>query len=305
VSPTMNQLFAARSVLPLSSPTTFFDPVLGATVTRPAGSVTVTSGGNPGLRPESGRAYNYGVIITPRRLPGLTVSADLYHVVSYDQIRTPSVQTVVSFFPGRVTRDAANNVTAYDTSAVNMSQVVVGGADFRVAYDFTVAGVGAFTWQGGATYTDYYKQIAVIGNPFLQGVGDRTLDFGAPQRLKGSTSLTLTRDRWSAGFTARYVGKYKDTFNSGIAVAPPIVVVPVDGDFIRAQTEFDLRFTYEFAGDRTGWRGVLRNTKVALGALNVLDRRPPYVSSLVGGAAYSYYNDPRMRYVYLEMKRKF
>lgn len=303
VSPTMNQLFAARTVLPLTSPVTFFDPVFGATVIRPAGSVTVTSGGNPSLRPESGRAYNYGVIVTPRVIPGLTVSADLYHVVSYDQIRTPTVQTIVSFFPGRVTRDGSNNVTAYDTSAINMSQVVVGGADFRVAYDFSVAGVGELSWQGSATYTDYYKQKAIVGNPFLQGVGDRTLDSGVPQRLKGSASLTLTRDVWGASLTARYVGKYKDAFNRGLAV--PNTNGGIDGDFIRAQLELDLRFTYDFGEDGDGWRRVLRRTKVALGALNVLDRRPPYLSSNSGAAGYSYYNDPRMRFVYMELKKKF
>ena len=303
VSPTMSQLFAARTVLPLSSPVTFFDPVFGATVVRPAGSITVTSGGNPFIRPESGRAYNYGVIVTPRLLPGLTVSADLYHVVSYDQIRTPTVQTVVSFFPGRVTRDATNNVTAYDTSAINMSQVVVGGADFRVAYDFRLAGVGDFNWQGTATYTDYYKQKAIIGNPFLAGVGDRTLDSGVPQRLKGSTSLTLTRDAWSASLTGRYVGRYKDAFNSGLAV--PNTNGGIDGEFVRAQLEFDLRLTYDFGEGGDGWRRALRQTRVALGALNVFDRRPPYLSANNGAANYSYYNDPRMRYVYLELKRKF
>ncbi len=302
VSPTMNQFFAARTVLPLSSTVTFFDPVLGVTVNRPPGSVTVTSGGNPFLKPESGRSYNYGVVVKPRALAGLTLSADLYHVVSYDQIRTPTVQTVVSFFPERITRDASNNVTAYDTSAVNMSQVVVGGADFRVDYEFSVAGLGDFSWQGHATYTDYYKQKAVIGNPFLTGVGDRTLDGGAPLRLKGSSTLTWTRDRWSAGLTARHVGRYKDAFNSGLAV--PNTNGGVDGESVRAQTEFDVRLTYEFADGLAGWRAALRNTKVALGALNVLDRRPPYLSSNAGAANYSYYNDPRMRFVYLEVRKR-
>jgi len=39
VAPTMDQLFSTRSVFPNSFDTTFFDPVLGATVTRPAGSI--------------------------------------------------------------------------------------------------------------------------------------------------------------------------------------------------------------------------------------------------------------------------
>ncbi len=308
VSPTMSQFFSARTTIPNASPTSFFDPVLNAAVTRPAGSVTITSGGNPALLPESGRAYNYGIVITPRWAPGLTLTADLFHVVSDNQIRTPNVQTVISFYPSRVTRDAANNVIAYDTSSINMSQVIVGGADFRLSYDFNVAGLGDFNWQAGATYTDYYKQKAVIGDPFLKGVGDRTLDFNVPLRLKGSTSLNFTRGNWGVGFTARYIGRFKDSFNTGVAI--PVAVYPdiagIDGESIRSQLECDLRCTYEFTeGEAAGWRSMLRGTKVALGVLNLFDRRPPYLSSFTGGANYSYYNDPRMRFVYLELKKKF
>jgi len=302
VSPTMDQFFSARSTILNANAATFFDPVFNATVSRPAGTVTVTSGGNPNLLPESGRAYNYGVVLTPRWVPGLTVSADLFHVVSYNQIRTPSVQTVVSFFPDRVTRDSGGNVVAYDTSAVNMSEVDVGGADLRFDWQVPIRGLGTLAWQGGATYTDFYKQRAIIGGPFLAGVGDRTLDSNAPLRWKGSSSLTLTHGAWTTGVTGRYVGKFKDTFNTGLAVPNPFG--GVDGDHIRSQIEFDLRLGYDFGEGGAGWRRWSKGTRITLGALNALDRRPPYVSSLVGGANYSYYNDPRMRFVYLEVRKR-
>lgn len=303
VSPTMTNFFSARNTLTASTAATFFDPVLHKTVTLPAGSYTVTSGGNPALKPESGRSYNYGVILTPRWVPGLTFSADLFHIVSYNQIRTPSAQTIVSYFPDRVTRDAAGNVTAYDVSVVNMSQVLVGGADLRLQWQHTWAALGTIDWQAGATYTDFYKQQAVIGNPFNAGVGDRTLDSAAPLRWKGSSSVTLTRGAWTAGVTARYVGKFKDAFNSGLAV--PNTNGGVDGEYIRSQTEFDVRASYDFGGTGDGWRRFVRHTRVTLGALNVLDRRPPYLSTNAGAPYYSYLNDPRMRFVYLEVKRRF
>ncbi|MFO1447247.1 MAG: TonB-dependent receptor [Opitutaceae bacterium] len=302
VSPTMDQFFSARFTLPNASAVTFFDPVLNLTATRPAGAVAVTSGGNPTLLPESGRSYNYGVILKPRWASGLSVNADLFHVVSYNQIRSPNVQTVIGFFPSRVTRDAGNNVIAYDASAVNMSEVVVGGADLRLAWQIPVTTLGTVALQAGATYTDFYKQKAIIGNPFLAGVGDRTLDSGVPLRWKGSSSLTLSRDAWTVGVTARYVGKYKDTFNTGLAVPNPFG--GVDGDHIRSQVEFDVRLGYDFGDGGAGWRRLTKGMRASLGALNVLDRRPPYLSSLVGGANYSYYNDPRMRFVYLEVSKR-
>lgn len=302
VSPTMGQFFNPRNSLPNSSSSTFFDPQAGTTVTRPPGTVMVTTGGNPFLRPESGRSYNYGVVLTPRGLPGLNLTADLFHVVSYDQIRTPSVQTVLSYFPERVTRDAAGQVTSYDISGVNMSEVVVSGLELAARWEFDVSGVGTVSWQGGATYADTYKQRAIVGNPFLEGVGDRTLDSGVPLRWKATSSVTLARDRWSAGLTARFTDRYKDAFNSGVAV--PNNNGGVDGAYIRAQLELDARLTYTF-GEAEGWRGALADTRVALGIHNLLDRRPPYLSTNSGAPYYSYYNDPRMRFVYLELKREF
>lgn len=301
VSPTMTNFFGARNTSTIAS--TFFDPVLNRNVTLPAGTFDVTSGGNPDLQPESGRSYNYGVILAPRWVPGLTLSADLFRIVSYNQIRTPSVQTIISYFPGRVARDSAQNVTGYDLSVVNMSQVVVGGADLRAQWQHSFPGLGTLQWQANATYTDYYKQQPVIGNPFLYGVGDRTLDPGAPLRWKGSTSLTLTNDPWTVGITARHVGKFKDAFNDNLAVSN--TNGGIDGENIRAQTEFDVRASHDFTGGKTGWRRVLKDTRVTVGALNVLDRRPPYVSTNSGAAHYSYYNDPRMRFVYLELRKRF
>ncbi len=302
VSPTMTQFFSARNTRAGTIASTFFDPVLNRTVTLPAGTYDVTSGGNGSLLPESGRSYNYGVILTPRWLPGLTLNADLFHLVSYNQIRTPSVQTIVSYFPGRVTRDSANNVIAYDVSVVNMSQVVVGGADLRAQWQHTFRQLGTLSWQVGATYTDYYKQQPVIGNPFLYGVGDRTLDPGAPLRWKGSSSLTLTRGAWTAGITARHTGTFKDAFNTGLAV--PNTNGGIDGDHIRSQTEFDVRASYEFEPAGSGWRRLLKDSRVTVGVLNALDRRPPYLSTNAGAPYYSYYNDPRMRFVYLEFRKR-
>lgn len=303
VAPSMSQLFNTRTILPNSNVLTFLDPVLGAQVTRPIGSVTITQGGNPGIRPEYGRSYNYGILITPRWLPAFSLTADYFRVISNDQIRQPALATILRYFPERVTRDANNQVVAYDTSFVNMSVVVTSGADIGFSWTMDTKSRGEFTWTGSATYVDTFRFRAVTGNPFLHGVGDLTLDSAAPLRLKGQSALFWTKGPITAGLTARYTGHYKNTFNvgaGGVNLGPDQAV---DGDFIDSQLEFDAQFSYRFSARETGWRGFLARTNVLLGVRNLADRRPPYTS--VGGAYYSFFNDPRQRFVYLEVKRKF
>lgn len=304
VAPTMTQLFNTRTIIPNSSITTFYDPVLGTTVSRPINSITSTSGGNPSLKPESGRGYNYGVILTPRWLKGFSASVDYFRVISYDQIRSPSLATILAFFPERVTRDASNQVTAYDTSSINMSVVVTSGADLGLSWDIDAGHYGTFTWSGTATYVDTFRLRAVRGNPFIKGVGDLTLDQSAPLRLKGQSSIFWTRQAITAGLTARYTGHYKSTYNSGaVGSAVTLGAVPIDGDFIASQLELDAQFTYRFAEQAAHWRHFLAHTTGTLGVRNLADRRPPYSSA--SAAFYSFQNDPRQRFVYVEVKRKF
>lgn len=301
-APTMSQLFNTRTILPNSSVLTFLDPVLGTNVSRPVGSVTITSGGNPTIRPEHGRSYNYGIVVTPRWLPGFSLTVDYFKVISYDEIRSPALSTILRYFPERVTRDASNQVIAYDTSVVNMSAVVTSGADFGLNWTIDTKDHGSFTWTGMATYTDTFRQRAIAGNPFISGVGDLTVDSASPLRIKGQSALFWTKGPLTAGLTARYTGHYKNTYNigaGGVNLGPGLAV---DGDFITSQVELDAQFSYRFAAHQAGWRKALARTTVLLGVRNLADRRPPYTS--VGNAFYSFFNDPRQRFVYLEVKRK-
>ena len=164
--------------------------------------------------------------------------------------------------------------------------------------------LGEFKLTANATYTDVYKLRLISGAAYQKGVGDRSVDTESPLRLKGTSSLFWTREAFTAGVTARYLGHYKDAYNTnlgGTALNPG--AVRVDGDTIGSSTEFDVQGSYQFAAKNDGWRHFLNRTKVTLGARNVFDREPPY--NTASQAFYSFYNDPRQRYVYLELKRAF
>ncbi|HJR56919.1 MAG TPA: TonB-dependent receptor [Rhizomicrobium sp.] len=71
-APTLNDLFspATSNSGPFLDPLTNFNP----------GGIQTVSGGNPNLVPEVARTYTGGVVLTPSFIPGLTISADYYHI---------------------------------------------------------------------------------------------------------------------------------------------------------------------------------------------------------------------------------
>src|SRR5439155_9555943 len=81
IAPTTGQLFGGDVQ---STPTlTLFDPTITNTVSL---QETVVLHSNPGLKPVSAENYGFGVVVSPKILPHLTVSVDYYHVKTVNDI---------------------------------------------------------------------------------------------------------------------------------------------------------------------------------------------------------------------------
>ena len=57
---------------------------------------TVVNGSNPGLKPVDAENYGFGVVITPKLVPGLSVSIDYYHIVVKNDIFRLSEQAILN-----------------------------------------------------------------------------------------------------------------------------------------------------------------------------------------------------------------
>jgi len=83
---------------------------------------------------------------------------------------------------------------------------------------------------------------------------------------------------------------------------PLFGALPVDGDFIAGQLEFDAQFAYRFARHETGWTRVfpIRPPRWACAT-------SPTAAALQlrSAAFYSFQNDPRQRFVYSRAETKF
>jgi hypothetical protein len=83
--------------------------------------------GNPALQPEDSRSFSGGIVYTPKFVPGLTMTIDLYDIESTGRVNgSPSTQDVVNrAFAGRslpgeqVIRDASGNINLVEYTFEN------------------------------------------------------------------------------------------------------------------------------------------------------------------------------------------
>ncbi len=290
--------------------TPFTDPFRGnVTYNYAHGEI---SGGNPNLRPETSKAFNYGIVLTPRFLPGLNLSVDYWKIEKTDAIRVitgPSdVVANSASYPGRLTRaapsptDLANGwlgvVTMVDWRPVNVGFTATDGADLRVRYTRNTAALGKFTFITTATWTNSFRDQILPISPIVERVNASP----NPLKWRGNASLFWERGPWLAGLTARYIDDYAADSTTPSPSLP--TATGFDGDKIPSAKTYDLQFGYSFPARQKGGRGLapwLGGTQWTLGCQNLLNKAPAYRTDRFG--FYSRYEDPRQRFVSIQIKQ--
>ena len=113
-----------------------------------------TIAGNPNLREETADTYTVGVVLQPRFIPGLAITADYYHIQIDDAISTVAAQDVVdncydsSTFPNDFCNSFTRNrdttsaqflgFTSLNLTTINFVRIETAGVDASVSYNTTV-----------------------------------------------------------------------------------------------------------------------------------------------------------------------
>jgi iron complex outermembrane receptor protein len=148
-APTLNDLFSPLQ----SSSTGYFD-----LLTNSAGPGTqLNSSGNPNLVPEVARTYTVGIVLTPTLIPGLTASADFYHInlknaIGSIQASNTQVQMLCNQSGGTsqycrlyqrpfgfTNTTPANYPTAIQNLNLNSAFASTEGEDYEINYHFNLA----------------------------------------------------------------------------------------------------------------------------------------------------------------------
>jgi iron complex outermembrane recepter protein len=212
-------------------------------------SIPGVAGGNPNLREETAETFTAGVIIRPRFIPGLTLSADFYDVKIQDAVSTPSLSTVATLcvdaptidnvFCDAIDRNPGTNaaapgvVSGFRLLPQNVAQFTTKGIDFSASYRFRPGGnLGTVTLGLVGNYLDELTFIATPGGNVIDSTGT----VNAPEwQLNFDLNWTIEQLSFTYGFNY-----FSETlrFSRAQIAADPDIVAP---EFL----SFSERFTHD------------------------------------------------------------
>jgi iron complex outermembrane recepter protein len=320
--PALEELYSA----PISDIQPSHDPKNGGAF-EPETTTLVQS--TPDLQPEDSETFSGGIVWTPKFVPGLTISTDLWQIERTGVVQSAFLDAVLArelagtLLPGEsVERLPDGTITRIIVSNRNEASQKANGVDFGMQYQYP-SSFGTFTWITQLTYLNSFEVQRVEGGVTEQLAGVTT-DPGQSQegyyRWRGNTSID-----WSwKGFDL--LGRVR--LNSGfIEQDPDLVTINVDRRWL-----FDLQASYDFSAlvhetsespstskdskatvstsasaKLSFWDYLLKGTTFTIGCNNVFDTDPPFASgqggNSVGYPGFTY--DATGRFYYVRLTKKF
>ena len=280
-----------------------------------------TTGGNVNIKPETSDSYNYGVVLTPSFIPGLSITADYYLIKIRGAITTPTPGDVITACFGNITAASATDPACI---AAIRRDPVAGGLDGDPA---TVPGLITQLSNAGSLKTDgidvalNYRRDLGFAKLGLSFSGNYTFR----SRFKANAALASSVDRECTGYFSAncgYSGSIQPKFQwtqrttfgfEGVDVS--VLWRHIDKLRYEGQaSDFVARGFAADGSDRTLFSGKLpdgsgpydfNNIKsydyfdvsarfavtskvdLTIGANNVFNRKPPIVGSTAGSTSYN------------------
>ena len=240
------------------------------------------NGSNRNLKPETGKTYNFGIVLEPSKM--VSVGVDVWRIKKDNEVGVPNVETAVQkgFFQrtgGQWKVFVTNqNIAASETKGVDI--------DFRLRLGDTP--LGRLTVSDSATYYISIKTQDDPGDPVKEKVGT----FLIPQ-WRNSLTLNLDNGPWVTSATIRSTGSMRDTDQEFGSAAFNRARV------INSHEELDLGFQYSG----------IKNMTVSGNVKNLFDRLPPFsakgTENQYGSLGFPWIYSPRGRYFQLAANYKF
>ena len=260
-----------------------YQPVYLPDPQAPSGQTLVLAllGFRPGLGPEKATSWTTGFDLTPRRIPGLRLSATWFDIHYRDRIASASFDLfnflkrrdiyaeLVNENPDR------NEIAAYfsnldfnnplgvapddiqaivDGRTFNLSLVTIKGLDFDFGYERPLGDATVNLSLGGSRLFNIDQQVTRSA-PVVNVVGM----LGNPVKLRMRGRAGVTLDAFDASLSVNHVGSYRNATTS-------------PAQKVKSWTTFDL---YIGAGIMAGKDG--RKLQLGLSVNNLFDKAPPYV----------------------------
>ncbi|MBI1403359.1 MAG: TonB-dependent receptor [Porphyrobacter sp.] len=300
-----------------------------------AGVISFRSGTDQ-LKPEDSTSINLGVVLEPRFIPGLTLTADYWRVkqkglvgtfgddnaIALDLLRrlaggsNPNVvradptQEELDLFAG-TSLAPAGEILFVNDPYLNLDSRVSKGWDFGLFYNLPDFGAGKIRLRFNAARLESFVQSAgTDGQELLDGIAAGVLP---PEVVVGGLGELLEIDgrpkwrfsgsvNWGSGpidlsVFANYVG---EVWNTSVTRDDPIVSDDPNANFYRVgdMLTINTAFTFTIKTD-----GPLDGTRLRVGVNNLFDKDPPLADETYGYL--SALHSPRGRTVRFEIRKNF
>jgi outer membrane receptor protein involved in Fe transport len=259
----------------------------GNILDNPAHQYNALFGGNPDLKPETANTYTAGVVIQPRWIPGLAITADYFNIKIRDLIGTLGFQSIMNsclnsgLLCDLIHRDQFGTLWLTTQGRVTLTNVNVGGlqtkgVDVQGSYSHRI-GPGTLNISLVGTYLQHLiTDTGVNPGNGLDGVFDCVSFYGAtcgtpnPKwRHKLRVGFTLANGLGISGQWRYFSSVRADTLSSDPDLNGGGGPFANPGDAkLAAQSYFDLTLTARIAN----------RFNARLGANNIFDSQPPVAS---------------------------
>jgi iron complex outermembrane recepter protein len=277
------------------------------------------------LNPETADVYSAGFTLSPRMIKGLDITVDYFKIEKKNLI-VYSVQGLLTEFRqsypgganGSKTHPPANNPylfenggqIVYDASSAqpvnsirnagprNVAGQRLEGIDLDVSYKYDFNQLGSLDVMFRATYFLNMEQQSSTSANWFKFLGEYDGDVAYP-RIKTMLSANHTIGDLTVGLTWRHTGRTRDQNVVQDTSSPNFD--PTDKLYVERHSEFDVVVQYKLPFFRTG----IRETTITAGVQNVLNQKPPLMSTAFSNNYPERNYDPRGAYYFVRLNQKF
>ncbi|NVN10512.1 TonB-dependent receptor domain-containing protein [Nguyenibacter vanlangensis] len=261
-----------------------------------SGQIPSLVGGNASLKPETGRTYTVGTVITPRWTPGLSASVEYWHYTLKNMIAALSPQYVANQcyqynnpkYCNQIDRsaltDQINDLSTIDT---NVGGLRTSGIDFDLDYRIRVTPEDVFVlhnnYQQLISYLEQFEPGGAWDN--LAGRLMYTTGNGQP-RVRDYATATWMHGAFSFTYMMQYMGGMQ--WNDGqtdLATYNAQSIAAGNGP-LYGYTHTPGIFTHDVS---VGYN--FRRWKFTAGVNNILNKNPPFVQDSTENSASGLYSN--------------
>ena len=344
---TYSQGFRAPSIGELFGGPAQFDAVItdpcnavsptGVALNRPAGctalgvpanyrqtnqQISMITGGNPALKPESADSISAGLVYSPgwSRDSAFAKSVDFeltYYKHEIDnavqpldaqaQLQLCAAETTAgtrSVYCDGISRVTTGEINGFQNRLQNFGSIETDGVDLTVNWRLPDTNIGVFNANWSTTYVDDYIAKDPIGNIDPRTVGVERAD-GAIAEFQSNLDLSWDYSIFGANWTVRYIDSVNEDCGEDFQGTG---LCSNDNSAIANADSFNTLSSTVYHDAKLTWRTPLINEGLTLnlGVNNLFDRDPPIcLTCSLNGYDASTYDPPGSRFAYARASVKF